>query len=600
MDNYINNEETLPWNIKALISLMVRWSVLALAVNLAIVSYLVYVLVSTPPAVGYELSIYNAYPLGFWVAFLALYLFNILLIFLVRDKRASLIALVGILISTIILALLPLQRDYFSISGGDSLSHLTYVNNLISEGKLGLSPGYTDPYPLPHLLTGGLVLVGLSSSDVIQIVPILYYVWYIVFLYLLARQLFKDSQLITTLMLLALLPILSIHLYYPSLFFLYLLPSLLYFMLKRWWVPAVVMAIALPFSHPASSLYLLTILLIAGIIYHAQGHHLNSKAYWAISGIFLVTWVVWLFVLKPQLVSVATTTPAIILGLSDDSPPSQFRDIMRGIALANMNFGELFLLYIKRYGQLHLIMGLGIIGSATMLYRWATHKAKEYSGILAVQILCLLYSGAYLASFFTSPTIILNRVSPYALVLAILPASILIHKLIKTHRVYIVLIVMLLFSTNYFAVFTQYNSLFNRHPPQQITMSEVDAIRWLLDNKEAGIEVYDLLRKQRRMAAYILGHEYTKNKNTDDLDAAGLPFHFGYDEYETLGEALGKDGYLLTNEKNIDISTKMYPEYEDIWAYHPDDYAKLENDASLSLVYKDNGIRVYRVRGREE
>ena len=600
MDNDINNEVPLLRRISAIIPLMLGWYTLAIAVNLATFSYLVYVLVSTPPATGYELSIYNAYPLSFWIALLTLYSLNILLIFLVRDKRASLVALGGILISMIILGLLPLQRDYFCVSGGDSLSHLTYIKNLVNEGKLGLSPGYTDPYPLPHLLTGGLVLVGLGLSDAIQVMPILYYVWYIVFLYLLAKSLFKDSQLVTILMLLALLPILQFHFYYPSLFFLYLLPSLFYFMLKRWWIPAAVTAIALPFTHPASSLYLFSILLIAGIIYHAQGYRYSGRAYWVISGVFLATWLMWLFVLKPQLINVASTTPAIILGLSDDGPPSQFKDIMRVIAMTNMNFGELFLLYIKRYGQLHLIMGLGIISSVAMLYHWTRHRTMEHSRMLAVPILCLLYCVTYLASFFISPHLILGRVPPYALVLAMFPASILIYKLVKTHRVYIVLVVMLLLSTNYFAVFTQYDSLFNRKPPQQITMSEVEAVAWLLDNKEVGIEVYDLLRKQRRMVVYILGHKYLENRHIADLDAKGLPFHFGYDEYETLGEALGKDGYLLTNEKNIDVSTKMYPEYEDIWAYHPDDYAKLENDASLKLLYDKDGIKIYRINGASE
>lgn len=602
MDNDINNEVPLLRRISAIIPLMLGWYTLAIAVNLATFSYLVYVLVSTPPATGYELSIYNAYPLSFWIALLTLYSLNILLIFLVCDKRASLVALGGILISMLILGLLPLQRDYLCISAGDSLTHLTYIKNLINEGKLGLSLGYTDPYPLPHLLTGGLVLVGLGLSDAIQVMPILYYVWYIVFLYLLAKLLFKDSQLVIILMLLALLPILKIHSYYPSLFFLYLLPSFFYFILKSWWIPAAVMAIALPLSHPASSLYLFTILLLVGIIYYAQGYRLGNKVYLVTSGIFLVTWMVWLFCLSPQFINVATTTINVatttsttVLEISEDSPPTYFKYVLRMIALTNMKFGELFLLYIIRYGQAHLIIGLGIISSATMLYHWARHKTMEHSYILAVSILCLLYCVAYFVSFFVPPLLILGRASQYSFVLAILPASILIHKLVKARRVYIVLVVVLLLSTNYFAVFTQYDSFFNRSPPQQITQSEIKAVAWLLDNKEVGVEVYDLLRKQRRMAAYILGYEYLENRNIDDLDTTGLPFHFGYDEYETLGEALGKDGYLLTNEKTIDVSTKMYPEYEDIWAYHPDDYAKLENDASLKLLYDKDGIKIYRI-----
>ena len=46
---------------------------------------------------------------------------------------------------------------------------------------------------------------------------------------------------------------------------------------------------------------------------------------------------------------------------------------------------------------------------------------------------------------------------------------------------------------------------------------------------------------------------------------------------------------------DLDYAKEVYPEYKDRWYFTPEDYAKLDSDKSLVLIYANSDVKIYRV-----
>jgi len=78
-----------------------------------------------------------------------------------------------------------------------------------------------------------------------------------------------------------------------------------------------------------------------------------------------------------------------------------------------------------------------------------------------------------------------------------------------------------------------------------------------------------------------------------------MPHHFNYDNESLLAKTLKKNMYLIINKKTELISTNIFPEYEDRWVFHPDDYEKLESDKSIDKTYHNGEIKIFFVNGEK-
>ena len=109
------------------------------------------------PMTGYELSIYAATPLAFWVGVAVALLVSLWYSFApgIRD-RVWLAALVLGGTAGVAIAALPLVRNYFFVGSADALTHLGWVNELLA--------GVLNPleflYPGVHLIAASISTVG--------------------------------------------------------------------------------------------------------------------------------------------------------------------------------------------------------------------------------------------------------------------------------------------------------------------------------------------------------------------------------------------------------------------------------------------------------
>lgn len=570
-----------------------------IALNLLALIYISLNIVNTLPAQGYEVSIYSAYPIYIWYLICAFYIVNLASIIISKSNVSGYISLVGLFSATIMISALPLQRGYFCIDGGDTLSHLTYVNNFINEGHLGLYHSGLDPYPVIHLVAAGLYYLGIPLNQTIQVTPLLCYTWFIIFSFLASKEILKSNKIACVITALFLIPVIKFYYCLPSLLAIYLIPSFFYFIIKKWWIPASIVAILIPISHPAVALHFFILLIICGITIGLKYKWWRERGYLIVSGVFMVVWGTLLVVFKDSTINILNIEFKSMASI--ENVGMAFREINDIVKLSNMPVPMLSVMYAMYYGKTQVLMILsGAFSVAYLWYRFRQH-IKNQSFILVISYAVLLFVSSYILSYIFVSSYVIGKGYYLLYLVSFLAVGYWVGKWVMEKRRIIMGVTILCLSVLVvISVFSYYDSPYNRKPSQQITVEEVEAVEWILANNESGLMVYDLLRQQQRMANYILGCDYGEADNLEEvntLNARGLPFHFGYDEHDTIGEAMGEECYLITNTKNIQISTIIYPEYSSIWAYHPDDYERLENDKSAALMWEEGSVRIYRING---
>lgn len=138
------------------------------------------------PATGYELSVYDGTPLGFWLGFAVALVVSVFAALLTRDgtHRGLALALGGCSITAF--AALPVVRGYFLYGSGDSLTHVGWIREM--------ALGHLEPldliYPGIHTMTVFTSrLAGYRLERAATLVVVVFVVVYLVFVALSMRSL---------------------------------------------------------------------------------------------------------------------------------------------------------------------------------------------------------------------------------------------------------------------------------------------------------------------------------------------------------------------------------------------------------------------------
>ena len=581
--------------------------------------YLLYILRVTPGASGYEASIYAAYPTTFWVIYFLIYLFSLsaLLysIFIKSDKLFLYPGLFNLLILNLIILLLPLFRSYFTVSMGDIGAHLRYINGILSTQHFGALTTVENPYPLTHVLSANIMLIAQTKLETVgQVTPVLYYVVYILFTYLLGRELFDNNRKSMLLLLVALVPILHGYSYYPSRTFLFLIPMLLYVLAKNIKddsIPSrlmvLILLIALPFIHPASSmLFILLFIVIYLVVLISRARNFTLRSYQTTPLIFLTVWLLWTISLEGHFAGWIRYYIDWFSNIPEQY--SYFKENVAGLEAAQLTPVNTIILYIKKFGPMHLLFGLASTFSIYSIYNWI--KKKKYDRInIALSLICLVYVALYIISFFFTLTLLGARLHPYTLLISVLVSAVFLFNLVNASKTKIIkvasltLVTILLFSATYVATFNYYESPFNKNPPEHCTYMELNGMDWLLQTRNKDLEVEDQSHYQIKVAKYLWGFEEVPGENRRGLKGLGdpytIPHHFNYDNGSLLAKYFQKNMYLFINKKTELIAANVFPEYEDRWVFHPDDYEKLESDKSIDKMYHNGEIKIFYVNGEK-
>ena len=613
------------WKGYKMFFLIKRYKLIFLISIELLLVYLIYILKTTPGASGYEASVYAMYPDTFWLIYFIIYLFSISIviytIFIKYDHLSFYSSLINLLILNLIILLLPLFRDYYSINFGDSTNHLARICDILFNNNIGEhgSP-LMNVYPITHILSTIIILFTEIKLEIIgQIIPICYYFIFVLFVYLSGKILYKNNKKSILLLLFLLVPILHSYQYYQSQMFFNFIPILLYVFIKEitsmnksnsFRCIIVILILVFPLMHPASSILLMilfTIICIAGYCTDTKNFTLTLKSYKTTPLLFIVIWLFWTSSLKHQLCSWIHFYLNWILSISESYDYYDY--YATSLHKAQLSIIDAIHLYIKIFGPMHLLFGMAFVISLYTIYKWAKKKDTDNKLNTILSLIFLIYITLYVISFFKTTGYLGARIHPYVLLISILVNANYLFNLVNTSKtkikkiVSLILIIILLFSMTYIASFSLYDSPFVKKGPNYCTHMAVDGMTWLLQTRNDDLSIEELGYMQDLIATFIFGYRERwlkpnlKNLRTHHHSSI-IPKHFNYTKESLLAKSIKKDCYLYIDKKKECVSVNIYPEYEDRWLFTPDDFKKLEYDKSIDKIYHNNEIRIFYVNGR--
>lgn len=237
----------------------------------------------TPPAAGYELSLMDAYPPGFWALTVGASACSagLLLLLAAREQRSGWWAsgAAGVMATNAFILSLPLFRGYVVGDRADALNHIGYTRDILTSGTLS----QFDFYPGMHFLQAAIELVGgTTPGQALVLINLLFSLLWTLGICVLVHQLAGDMRAVY--LAAAFSAPFALLIYHtvalPSILSVMLLPVLFGLHLRRssvaGWdrvltiVVEMLVALLIVYLHPVTTLYAIFLMLsfdLAGVIY---------------------------------------------------------------------------------------------------------------------------------------------------------------------------------------------------------------------------------------------------------------------------------------------------------------------------------------------
>lgn len=601
---------------------------------IAIFSYLffipvLFIIATTPAASGYEISIYDAYPLFFWLILLVTIFLGQIIIFkdacsvqTDKPKRLWIVGFSIIIFSVTILLLLPFFRGYSTFGRGDHLFHLGVVKNIIDSGHIEQQ----NFYPNLHILTTSLVLIcKCGVIDMANFLPRVFFFIFPVSLYIFYKSIFKNRKEIVFALLLC-----SSFLFFGSagnylaqynlLFFLLPLILFLFFsiMMKQ-----IIFGFSLLFIifissfivyHPLSSLLLIFVFLILGLIlYYDKKFSLKNidvisnkfclKKVRDLILISVVIFIAWYFTFS----SILLFYKELFFSIFYEVGTSPFSTQLSQVGQYTIMIFDMIKIGFYTYGNYLIIILLSFFSILYMLIRKYRNKQnKKITTLYLFSVLCFLFFGILSAGAFFSDFIVgWGRFIQWSIFFSfilislvfsgiLLPNKTFVHTYIKKSSKLIasLIICIILISIVFLSIFTFFYAPNRLAPNQQVTNMELTGTRWFFDYRNDQYEIETLGYTLARFSQFIYG----SRNNIDNArynNYITIPDHFSYNSSETLGTFYNDNRYLIITRFGKNFYPEIYPNYSQYWRFKQNDFDKLSNDYTLMKMYSNGDFDLF-------
>lgn len=573
-----------------------------------------------PSNSGYEISIYDAYPLYFWFNFvLAMFIGQIVFVtstFYPSEKKLWNYGIFIIMLTNSILLLMPFARSYEIYGRGDVLSHIGSTRDILTTGFIGAG----NYYPIEHILSSILFyFTNISLGHIsILITPVFIFI-YIMFLFLLFREIFDNKkELIFSFSLSSILLFGDWTLFYaPTIQSLFLLPLILYFFFKsrkqnkpfEFNFLLIILLFAIVFFHPLTTLFVILILVLLEVC-QLLFKFINSNQDFTFEEhrkpfklilICITSFIVWYFSYASILNSVQRVIEGLVLG-SGETEYMLYSTITSrvGISLFDM-------LRIIIYTQGQVII-LGILLILYSIYLVATYLTKKNIKMNFVSMYFYLCSVIFIAltfsTFFNDIIVSYARIVKYFLIFS--PPTVGLWFYTLSHKTYLSptskkklysLFFLVLLLLIYFSTFNLFYSEKTNTVNHQVTRSEIDGMKWFFASRNDNYYIQEIGISQSRFHEMLFGtSKYSKsiryNDETRPID------HFNYTISPSYGDSYMDARYLLISELGRISSRYLHPNYYAFWRFTQYDFYKLENDSTVYKIYSNHNLDIYGINGR--
>lgn len=564
----------------------------------------VLILNQTPPARGYEISIYQAYPWFFWIL-LVLTIFTGQLVILgsvqyggAGDK--SWIPGLGlILMPGLILVFMPYVRGYSIFGRGDVLTHLGYIADTTGVG-------ITDNiYPFTHILVIGLSqATGLEPAALINLLPAVISLVFMGAMVYLVLHLGSRRYGLFCLPFVAIPFMATAHnTAVPFTLGILLTPFALYLFVKEQQSRVVPVRIALilavvgvVFYHPLAGMFLASVFFLYVSIKSLGSFRAQLPGPTKIPSVTVVVFAAWYFGFARIIRRFDDAADTLLGRTGGETALGTYAATVDAYSPALV---DLIRIATARHGIDVLLITLASLFVLLTTYRWL--RGKTDPGIFS-----MLVTGSFLVFLAGAVVFFVNDFSmgfgrPLALArvfAAILAGSLCYHlwrnaKTPASRASVTVLTVGVVFVLACLVVVSAFATPAANAANHQVTQMEIDGTQWVFDNRNDDLLIDEFGIRQYRFEHLHAG-THDNSPSIRRLETQP-PDHFGYHEHPFLGERYDEDRYLLITRRGELHYPELFPTYPHFWRYTPEDFVRLQHDPSVSRIYDNGELQSYRI-----
>ena len=580
------------------------------------------------PATGYEASIYTATPPLVWI-FLGLSIvcgiaITIHQLYTKHHELSKLwvIGLLLILVSYTVILSLHIVRGYaFWNAAGDSGTHLGTVKSIVVSGYIDGG----NIYPIATIYAAQLSQIcDLSPIVFLQILPVLFALIYVAFMYLLAKSVLPYKGAVILAAVAAVIPLYGATVgFFPNHLAHSLFPMALFLLVKsfsagawQWRTLFILMVFLFPVFHPVPTAILAVFLVtipLARVVFDKvakSGRKIidSSVKFSAVALVVLLIWGGGWFSSSPgrvqgfldSLTAEQYATPAEPTSVTGKQV-SHFVRLISRIRYAQWYGYSVMEQFFKVYGGIAAYMLLALI-AVPILWRRISTQA-DLRNLTSLYVPMIAIGTAVVALYFTAVPFGPTRLLFYIALISTILVGFVLFKFICTvassHARWMAKVatcgmVVLLVGVSLSGILKVYASPYVLLPSYHTTQTEIDGMDWFFHNKDTATPITGLTISAGRFADFLLTPEEKGQHNIPRYmpEQLRLPYHFGYDEHPQLGESYAQNTYLVLNKQDRLLYVEVFPEIEHL-RYSPSEFEKLERDPSVSKLYSNGGLDVY-------
>jgi hypothetical protein len=559
------------------------------------------VLLLTPPADGYEPSIYGALPWYFWTAVVGAILVGTSVV--VQNARSEapdrtwLFGLGTVFVVNALLIAMPYIRGYPIYGRGDVLTHIGFIRNITEQGFVSSS----NIYPNLHLLVQTLsYATGIDPMYVINLVPIAFSVTYFGSMALLVSKMFDRRRLVLFGWAVVAIPSLGTAflnavpftmsmLFVPFVLFLFVEEQQRNTLSVR--VALVTAIVSIVIYHPLTTLFLIVTLAFYWVAKRTRRFSREYVGPTNVASLTLVVFVAW-YVTFPGIVFRFESIFDVFV--NDGGGASTLESYSSTVSETQPELIDLIRIAAYKYGVegVAIALGVGFVVVALALWWRGRYEPNIYTTTFGAVFLTFVAASVV---FFTMDLIVgFGRPLLLSRILALPLAGAFIYlvwRISSRHgdvgtTAFNVALVAVLVVFVYLSVFTVYYSPQSTQMNHQVTEMEITGSEWVFEHRNEDLLIDEFGVSQERLYDFHYGTDADRQNIRES--ETGPPDHFNYTTRQYLGESYDSDRYLLLTEFGRVTYPAKFPDYEQYWGFTPEDFDRLEYDPSVTRSY-DNG-----------
>jgi hypothetical protein len=577
-------------------------------VGLGLLLGAIVMVIVTPPANGYEVSIYGAYPVFFWALLLGSMLVATIVIVGSAHRSHDRTWVFGVLLFLFvdaIVLLLPYLRGYLLYGVSDAMTHIGYTMDIDIYGA-----AVGNIYPPMHLVA--LLISDATGLDVMTVglfLPVVFSAVYFGGMYYVLTYMLDSRTQVLFGLPFVLLPVLGrAHINFrPYDAAVLLIPVLLYVFFKSQRTPTlatrtvlVVVLVAVLLYHPLTALFLVVVFLFylaSRYIPQVHDRHDTPTSFVSLSAaVFLAWYTTFISILKRF-----DLLYEKLFGASEGQAPVE--GYTSAAEKASPPLIDIVQTAVFQYGVEFVLFGLGYLFLVLALLLLFQKQFVPTSYVMMLGGTLLVFSFGGLAFLFVDLLAPHSRPWKIAKIAAVIVVGQLFYMLVyrwditanrSTLRAgaYSLLVVCIALLIG-LSVMGLYPSPYNKSSNAQVTEMEVAGSEWAADHGSTDHQVAGVVLSYHRF------HDALYGKITPQpFEYAGVPNHFNYTEHRYLGDSYETDIYLVVNERGRIVYPEVFPDYRENWRYTPEDFARLERDRTAQRIYDSGEYNQYRVEAR--